>query len=159
MPVLINNYTLKEPSRVPLREIATVPTIAEFEPFYSSTIFSFDKRMNLNSRILKLLNEYSSLESNWDGDDGLQPDNLVVQKAKNFTRLLDIHGQSIFHAAPGPNGEIMLDIRNSNKTKSLEVLFYPTRSVVVMFPEEGVPTQQNFEQSQLPELLNWLNKK
>ena len=114
-------------------------------------------QVTLNSRILKLLEEFSLLIDNWDEDDAFAPKLEVIDNAKYLTKLLEKHGQPIYHTAPGPNGEIMLDIRNRFNKQSLEVIIYQNRTVVVIFPERGSPVQSDFDLTQLPDLLSWLN--
>lgn len=130
-----------------------------FESSISLTMNSISSyQVTLNSRILKLLEEFSLLKDNWDEDDALAPKLEVIDNAKYLTKLLEKHGQPIYHTAPGPNGEIMLDIRNRFNKQSLEVIIYKNRTVVVIFPERGSPVQSDFDFTQLPDLLSWLNK-
>ena len=130
-----------------------------FESSISLLINSISlNQVTLNSRILKLLEEFSLLTDNWDEDDALAPKLKVIDNAKYLTKLLEKHGQPIYHTAPGPNGEIMLDIRNEFYKRSLEVIIYQNRTVVVVFPEKGSPVQSDFDLTRLPDLLSWLNK-
>jgi len=126
--------------------------------FLSSVTVAYDGQCYMNARILVLLNEYAALRDNWDEDNGKAPSAKALAQAYYITSLLDKHGQSIYHAAPGPNGEIMLDIRNRKKTKSVEIILYGDRSTVVYFPEQGKPAQKKFDESLLPELLDWVNR-
>ena len=157
MPALISNYSMPEISaKIP---VAIVFQERETALFNSCITISRPNFYGLNGRINKLLNDCSNLTDNWDNDGALAPVEGVIQRAKYVTSLLENHGQPIFHAAPGPNGEIMLDIRNRNKTRSLEILIYKSRSVCVQFPEYGEPVQGVFQEGDLPDLLSWLNKK
>jgi len=115
--------------------------------------------ISFNHRVLQLLEEFESLDANWDQDDALKPSLEAITNARSITRVLGKHGQSVYHAAPGPNGEIMLDIRNKGKSKSFELIFYSDRTVAVKFPEEGQPEQISFSTDILPDLLKWLNAK
>ena len=108
---------------------------------------------------MSLLNEYATLHANWDEDGAIPPAPDAIRRAKAITYLLSKHAQPIFHTAPGPNGEIMLDLRNKTKTRSIEIILYQDRSVAVLFPEQGAATQQTFYTTDLPALLNWLNQK
>ncbi len=126
-------------------------------PTSASIRFSREPRFFKNLRILRLLKEYENFQENWAGDDSPAPNQNTINSAKSLTYLLSQHGQPIYHAAPGPNGEIMLDIRNTNRTKSLEIIFYPTRNIVALFPAGGSPTQKAFQTEELPSLLTWLN--
>lgn len=159
MPALINNYTTTQPTvaRQPNTVIVWISPLTQ--PINSSITISWENHIGLNNKILKLLEDYSLLHDNWDEDGGIAPTNNVIKNAKFIAAVLEKHGQPIFHAAPGPNGEIMLDIRNRMNNKSLEIIFYANRAVAVLFPAEGKPTQQSFDFQQLPELLKWLNQK
>jgi len=106
-----------------------------------------------------LLKEYAQLQVNWDDAGAMAPSIYALNNAQFLANLLEKHGQSVFHAAPGPNGEIMLDLRNTRKSKSLEIIFYSHKAVSVQFPEEGRPIQEDFDFQNLPMLLQWLNKK
>ncbi len=160
MPALIDNYTTIEYVSETNPRVVNVRYItADHRPVSSSTIFSLSSEMGINHRILILLNEYKQLKENWDEDEGMAPNSLAINSAVFLTKVLEKSGQAIFHAAPGPNGEIMLDIRNKKNTKSLEILFYANRSVAVLFPANEKPSQQNFDYHNLPHLLQWLNQK
>jgi len=155
MPALIDNYTTAT-SANPL--VANAWHKTNVEIIYSSIVIALHQQIGLNSRIHKLLNEFSQLQNNWDEDDAIAPSGKVIQIARYITNLLEKHGQSIFHAAPGPNGEIMLDIRNKQKNRSLEIILYLNRCVAVAFPETGRPFQKEFDFNDLPNHLAWLNR-
>jgi hypothetical protein len=122
----------------------------------SSTTVSLSN-FGLNGRIHKLLADFGYLRNNWDEDDALAPSKEALRQAEFLTGILEKHGQPIFHAAPGPNGEVMLDIRNKDKSKSVEILFYQNRTTVVFYPSKGSPYQDAFDFQALPEILVWLN--
>lgn len=110
----------------------------------------------INERIFRLLVEFKSLKENWDEDGALAPSPSAILQAENLIRLLQRAGEKVFHAAPGPNGEIMVDLRKNGK--SVEILFYPTKARVVKFPIAGLPVQQDFHNDLLPEILKWLHE-
>lgn len=160
MPALIDNYSALEFATETQPRVANVRYVSELHnPVTSSITVSFSSQIGVNNRIVKLLEEYKLLENNWDQDGAIAPIDEVLNKSLFLTKTLEKRGQSIFHAAPGPNGEIMLDIRNGKNTRSLEIIFYEDRAVAVLFPPEGSPSQRPFEFPQLPELLQWLNQK
>jgi hypothetical protein len=160
MPALIDNYTALDCVTETQPRVANVRYVSEIhKPITSSITVSFSYQIGVNNRIVKLLEEYKLLENNWDEDDAVAPSAVALNKSLLLTKILEMRGQPVFHAAPGPNCEIMLDIRNSKNTKSLEIIFYADRAVAVKFPEEGRPSQQHFEFQQLPDLLQWLNQK
>lgn len=153
---LIDSYTLPEFSRT-----SPLTALKEFQSEYTrgvSTIVVGSKKVGLNYRIHKLLKEYSNLQDDWDEDEGLAPKPNVIQYADYIATLLEQHGQPIFHTAPGPRGEIMLDIRDRYKRKSLEVVLYPDRAFIVFFPEQGKASQEAFDINQFQKYLEWLNQ-
>lgn len=160
MPALIDNYTAIECVIETHPRVASVRYTTElYRSVASSITVSVDSKKGINQRILSLLNEFKTLEDNWDEEDAEAPNHLALSSAIYLTKLLEKHGQAIFHAAPGPNSEIMLDVRNNKNTKSLELIFYADRAVSVFFPKDGNPSQQPFDFQNLPELLQWLNQK
>jgi len=69
--------------------------------------------------------------------------------------LLQKYGQKIYHPAPGPNGEIMLDIRS--KSKSFEIIIYDHKTNIVFIPEDDVlPTQEEFDEKEIIRYISWL---
>lgn len=154
MPVSTANYTTTEP----LKPLMAAEVKYERPTSNSSVIvISWPQELSLNNRISKLLSEFEQLQNNWDNDDALAPSKSAIRMANYTSKLLSNCGQPIYHVAPGPNGEIMLDIRNSDLTKSLELIFYSERSVAVYFPKEGKPFQKDFVINDLQSLLSWLN--
>lgn len=160
MPVLTDSYSTQHLQHA---DISTVLGNFQFAIFdetsFSSLVLSCPNITFPNHKILQLLTEFELLEENWDLEGAVKPSLKVIDNARYITQLFGKHGQQVFHAAPGPNGEIMLDIRNKSKSKSFEIIFYDDRSVAVKFPEEGHPEQICFSTETLPDLLHWLSSK
>ena len=159
MQVLTRNFKAPSVELNPTKHALSWKYKPASKIFPSSAISVTSKSSLLNNRILALLDEFSCLENNWDNDEGLAPLSSVISKAKGVVESLSQKGQKIFHAAPGPNGEIMIDIRNNTQSKSLEIIFYPLRSVAVLYSDDEAATQREFIFEDLAELLNWLNVK
>ena len=162
MHTLIANYSMPTEFQRDQFLTATVPTAVVVNRFKSSSlsVFAVDpypQELRLNNRTFNLLEEFSELEDNWDEDEARAPSKIALSNAKYIVQLLSSIGQPIFSTAPGPNEEIMLDIRDRSGDKSVELIFYPSRSVAVYFPENGKPFQRNFHTENLPEILRWLN--
>ncbi len=158
MPASTDNYTKLETIR-PLFAEVRYTTEVDYDQSYSGIVVLISPTTYLNLRISKLLNEFALLKDNWDEGDALAPNLEALTRARYITSLLGKRGQSIFHTAPGPNGEIMLDLRNDRMTKSLEIIFYSERAVVVYFPKEGRPIQRDFNVQHLPSHIEWLNNR
>lgn len=153
MSHLIANYTVQQN---PTAYASVSYTLYKSWKSHSITV-NTTKNLSLNNRVFKLLEEFTQLKDNWDGDDAIAPNSVVISKAKYLTNVLDKRGEPIYHTAPGPNGEVMLDLRNDKKGKAAEIILYANRSVVVTFSQSEAPKQQNFENAHLPEVLEWLN--
>ncbi|MFN6378096.1 MAG: hypothetical protein ACK4WD_02395 [Flavobacteriales bacterium] len=122
----------------------------------NSIVLYHPKEFNYNLKIFKLLEDFEHLEDNWDGDGALAIPKSVITQAKTIMIFLDSRGLKIFHTAPGPNGEIMIDLRNRANTKSLELIIYSTRNIAIKFPSHGKPEQDFFDILNLSHFLNWL---
>ncbi|MCB9316589.1 MAG: hypothetical protein H6569_10660 [Lewinellaceae bacterium] len=104
----------------------------------------FDLQILPNERALRLLEEFKTLPDNWDEEGALAPAQNAVLLAENLVRLLQQTGQKVYHVAPGPNGEIMVDMRENGK--SVEILFYADNMRYVLFPLDGNPEQGEYQQ-------------
>lgn len=130
--------------------------------YKSASLFVFagtdQDEFALNKRIFSLLEEFSELKENWDEDGALAPNPESLSEAKFIAQTLEKIAQPIFNVAPGPNGEVLIDIRNFPNNKSVELIFYPSRTVAVFFTEKGTPFQEVYpEEVNLPRVLEWLN--
>jgi hypothetical protein len=158
MQVLISNYSL---STIPTtystainQEYASVVS----ERLTESVTVANVEITSLNNRIFSLLAEYGQLPEGWDGDDAARPDQSALHMAWYISLILERSGQKIFHAAPGPQGEIMVDLRSVDSERSIEILLYPKeRFVYVTFSQNDRSHQGQFNISLLPTLLEWLN--
>jgi len=151
-PAIVNTYSLTD-SWVNQRDgknwFNASPT--------SSVVVSEMNATTLNRHVTNLLDEFSTLQDNWDEDDAVAPNLETLNRVKQIVNVLSKNSQKIFHAAPGPYGEIMLDLRNENDSKQMEFIFYSNRSVVVFSENTSVPTQDSFSKEKLQEYLMWLN--
>jgi len=111
---------------------------------------------DLNASQLGTLDSIQMLEDNWDGNFASAPKVNIVQRSRGLIAILSKIGQKVYTIAPGPYGEVMIDIRNQEK--SLEVIFYPDKSKFVQFSPAEEPSQGLFEMTKLNSLLYWLNK-
>lgn len=160
MPVLIGNYSLNTIPRAYSTAFSQeyVPVLSE-RLTESVTITNIETPY-LNSRIFALLAEFEQLPQGWDEYDAAKPDYSAIRMAYYIALILEKTGQKIFHVAPGPNGEIMMDLRNSENGRSIEIIFNPQQKYVyVTFCSQSESTQSEFYINLLPELLEWLNEK
>lgn len=154
MTDLIDSYaTLEAP---PTASFTVQPLRKTMSLAYSTVFTSVDDRaFSLNERALRLLDEFKWLPANWDEDDAMAPSAKAIQMAESLVYLLQRTGQKVYHVAPGPLGEIMVDLRENGK--SVEILFYPDKARYVYFPREGNPEQGEYRPDVLPQILKWLH--
>ena len=162
MQALTANYSTRAEIQRDQYLITTVGA-PQTDRFRSPSLFiltdnRFQQEFRLNNRIFSLCEEFAELENNWDGDGALRPSSEALKNINYVANVLESTGYPIHNAAPGPNGEIMIDLRNKLGTRSVELIFYPSRMVVVFFHESQEPFQEIFQFDNLPNVLEWLNK-
>lgn len=155
MEALISSYTEKDTNE---RQLTDKSFIIPHPKQFHSILVSKPSSEGINMRILSLLKSYRKLSNNWDFDDALAPSDTVITKSESIALMLQKIGQKIYHTAPGPNGEIMLDLRDIDHLKSIEIIVYDNKINLVYIPETSLPTQENFSFSKLKDYLIWLNK-
>lgn len=156
MPPLTTDFPSQD--RFPVATTHTVQKIGNERGVLRHTTYQISEWdvFGLNARALHLLKEIRKLKDNWDEDGAKAPDKKALYASLFLAIRLQITGEKIYHVAPGPNGEILVDMRENGK--SLEFLFYPNKFKVVFLPSEGRPEQKEFRFADLPQILKWLHE-
>lgn len=115
-----------------------------------------DEFISINQDSIEEIKSLRELEDNWDDEGAKAPNEAAIAKALGFVEILSSSGQEIFNVGPGPNGEVLVDLRNPDNSKSLEFLFYKDHAVVVRF-DDNAGMQDDFDEKNLSALLQWLN--
>jgi hypothetical protein len=103
------------------------------------------------------MTHYQNLTDNWDENGALAPTQTTVDTALALIQSLEKAGQTIYHTAPGPVSEIMINLRNGDK--SVELLVYADgRHKIVRIGGLDVPWQGLLTSETLRETLQWLNQ-
>lgn len=98
-----------------------------------------------------------NLADNWDEDGAVAPAHQTIVVALDIALLLIAEGQPIYHMSPGPAGEIMINLRNEDK--SVEFLVYPNdKRKIVRIGGSEAPWQGPLTPETLRETLQWLNQ-
>lgn len=58
--------------------------------------------------------DFRNLSDNWDSYGAEKPAENAVVNALSFIRVIDAHGIPVYFTAPGPNGEIVVELRKGN---------------------------------------------
>lgn len=110
-----------------------------------------------NRQHLTAIVAYQHLIDGWDEDDSIAPTHQTVLAALDIALLLTVTGQLIYHTSPGPVGEIMINLRNGDK--SAELLAYPSgRNKFVRIGPSETPQQGLLTPESLRETLQCLNR-
>ena len=72
------------------------------------------------------ITSFLKLNENWDSYNAAKPDSLAIRKAIQFVKAFDRFNIYPFFTAPGPNGEILVEFKNQNR--STEAYFNPDGS-------------------------------
>lgn len=78
-------------------------------------------------RVIASLKEFSALQENWDSYGAERISNAVIADAVSLVKKLDALRQEVYFVAPGPNGELSLELENKTTNRSLEILVYPDK--------------------------------
>lgn len=119
----------------------------------STQIGNAAERTGINRQHLSSIVSYQLLTDNWDEDEAIAPIHQTALVAFDLAMLLTVIGQPIYHTSPGPVGEIMINLRNADK--SVEFLIYPNdkRKIVRIggpeAPWQGVLTPDSLRETLL----------
>jgi hypothetical protein len=72
--------------------------------------------------MLAKLTAFKSLGENWDSYNAACPSETAIREAEKMVYRLDREGMPFFFTAPGPNGEIVLELKQCHT--SMEIFFY-----------------------------------
>lgn len=149
------------PEKLFIFEIITIPSNwtvkgieLEAEPEIDKSI-TLSNSMGINSNFIDILESFRILDHNWDSYGGDAPMREVLDRAISFVKGLQLLNEVVYQVAPGPNGEIMIELRNGGK--SIEFLFYPTKTKYVDFTNENAPKQGAYAAELLTNLLRALH--
>lgn len=160
MPHLIDSYDLTTYPDLISDEIQTV---REFEinsrpkniwsiVFEDINIYTCASNESVTDDLLATI---GNLKDNWDEEGAQGISKKVLNEASAIIYTMKIAHEDLYSISPGPSGEIMLDYRVGKK--SLEIILYPNKRKFVKFSDDEAPTQGEFNDKILPDLIAWLN--
>lgn len=101
------------------------------------------------------LSEIARLKDNWDGYGAIAPPEKVIKESEGFIRRLNILQQDVYFVSPGPNGNLLVELRNGERTIGFH--FHPEKPLrFVCFEGKDFVRQGIYEPPVLNELLDWL---
>jgi len=82
--------------------------------------------------VLSKIKSFSRLRENWDSYGAAPPSKVALQNAFSFVKQLARLQVPVFFTAPGPSGEILVELQEGNK------------SIEVTFETDGIGTYAKF---------------
>lgn len=98
---------------------------------------------------------FRNLKENWDSYGAIPVDEVSIEKTIEFIKAVDLFDVDVYLTSPGPNGEVMAQLKN--RQKEIEFIFYPEKEKFVKFCENDFIEQGNYKDLDLSEFINWLD--
>ena len=114
---------------------------------YSHTPPLSNAAMKAASKILGFRN----IADNWDSYGAEKPSESAIVNALSFIRVIDAHGIPVYFTAPGPNGEIVVELRKGNY--EAEVYFNADNSNEILIYEGDTCISEGMLDYLLPQIL------
>lgn len=114
---------------------------------YPQTPSLSNAAMKAASKILGFRN----YANNWDSYGAEKPSERAIVNALSFIRVIDAHGIPVYFTAPGPNGEIVVELRKGNY--EAEVYFHADNSNEVLIYEGDTCISEGRIDRLLPRIL------
>lgn len=108
----------------------------------------------VNQMEIVRIHEFLKLPAGWDSYDAMPVSPASAEGAIAFIRELDVYDVDVYQATPGPNGEIMVQVKEGKC--EIEFLFYENKVKYVTFFNNEFNKQGTYTRELLPELIEWL---
>lgn len=106
-----------------------------------------------NNDIVKIIKGFAGLNENWDSYNAAKPSMVAIQRAIAF--VLDLK-HDVYYAAPSPDGDIMLEIRNQNRSLEIEFTHNNTDTIVAL-EENEIVQEAVLSQTTLQAYFKWMD--
>lgn len=128
-----------------------------FHPPASTTLFSERELSEKAIDTIVKLKSFLRLQDNWDSYGAAAPQKDIIEQAISFVKSLDQRGQEVFFTAPGPNGEILVEVTQGEKTIETTISEDGEKSYASFHRTQCVE-EGNLSDLRLPLLLQWLRE-
>ena len=98
---------------------------------------------------------FDRLDSNWDSYGAVTPSAEVIEAAISFVRKADTNLLPFYFAAPGPNGEVVVEFRRGRREAS--AYFNPDRSTELIMTDGDKIVSEGTVGQNYRDLLFFLN--
>lgn len=143
-----------QPPSASVREYS-FPYVGLF-PHSSTILVNRDELSDDAREMLSKIRSFSSLNSSWDSYGAEPPSTVAVGNAFSFVRAIDRKREPVYFTAPGPNGEILVELKRGNR--SVEITFEPDgTSTYAKFLGDDCVEENTFENQATSQLTDWLS--
>jgi len=123
--------------------------------FTSTLIRKTDELAAETKDILEKIKSFTRLHENWDGYGAAPPSKVAAQNAYRFVKQLAKLQVPVFFTAPGPDGEILVELQDGDK--SVEVTFEPDGSAsYAQFLGTDCVSEDAFNDQAIDKLAQWI---
>jgi hypothetical protein len=126
-------------------------SVNEYYEFKNSS--TPNKDISSKIRIINQLNDFALLEENWDSYGALRISENVIEKAISVVKNLYLKNIFIYYTAPSPSGDILLELKNKNKTIEIEIS--PESDITYTTLKNGDEIKTGIWIQDNEELINW----
>ena len=105
---------------------------------------------------IQKLKSFSELEKNWDSYDAEKINERAILSAIKLVIEIDSLGEEVYFSSPGPNGEVMIQLKKN--MKEVEFIIYQDKQMYVTFNNNDFEKQGEFSIELLADIILWLNK-
>lgn len=158
MPALSNSYRIENFSPTPTNGLnkfwivdnVIVVVDSQSTVFKESGILSYANKLEIQK-----IGSFSDLERNWDSYNAEELNSNTISKAIDIVKEIDILDEDVYFTSPGPNGEIMIQLKK--ESKEVELIIYEDRTKYITFVNNEFVKQGSFSLNILSEIIEWLN--
>lgn len=116
---------------------------------------AYDFISPVNRLEIQKVRSFADLEQNWDSYDAQKISTDAIAKSVDLIKEIDKLDEEIYFSSPGPNGEVMIQLKKAEK--EVEIIQYANKSKYVTFGKGEFEKQGDFTLEILPEIIEWLN--
>lgn len=120
--------------------------------FYVSFVSPFSESAK---QILNKINDFRALKENWDSYGATPPSDAVIDEAVSFVRKADKNLLPFYFAAPGPNGELVIEFKKGNKEAA--AYFNPDGGSELVLSDNNQILFEGFLEENYKDLLLFIN--
>ena len=158
MTVLSSNYSIHDFSQLPHSNLNHYYTFGDIPNMVDnqSTLLREGDRLSLTNKLeIQKIRTFKDLDENWDSYEAQRICQQVIDRSIEIIIKIDLFNENIYFTSPGPNGEIMIQLKTGSK--EVEIIVYPGKIKLVTFENNEFSKQSDFSADNLLGVIEWLN--